>query len=57
MTTVCAAADGDIEVASLDREDFRRLIAESEATKKEIDHIAQERFKESLDLTRETDNA
>jgi len=57
MTTVRAAADSDVEVASLDREDFGRLIAESEATKKEIDRIAQERLKESLDLTKGRDNA
>ncbi|MFC1966211.1 ATP-binding cassette domain-containing protein [Chloroflexota bacterium] len=57
MATVRAAADTDVEVASLDRESFTKLISESEATKKEIDRIAQERLKESLDITRETDNA
>lgn len=57
MATVRAGADSDVEVASLDRESFTRLIAESEATKKEIGRIAQERLKESLDLAKETDNA
>ena len=57
VATLRAAADSDVEVASLDRESFTRLIAESEATKKEIDRIAQQHLNESLDLTRETDNA
>ena len=56
MATVRAAADSDVEVAALDRENFTKLMAQSAATKKEIDRIAQERLKESLDLTKETDN-
>jgi len=56
MATVRAAADSDVEVAALDRENFTKLMAKSAATKKEIDRIAQERLKESLDLTKETDN-
>ncbi|MFC2046733.1 ATP-binding cassette domain-containing protein [Chloroflexota bacterium] len=57
IVTVRAAADRDVEVASLDRENFVNLISESEATKKEIDRVARERIKESLDLTQETGNA
>ena len=57
MATVRAAADSDVEVASLDRKSFTELISESTATKEEIHRIAQERLKESLDLTKETDNA
>jgi len=53
MATVRAAADSDVEVVSLDRESFNKLITESEATKKELDRVAQERLKESLDLNKE----
>ncbi|MFC2006679.1 ATP-binding cassette domain-containing protein [Chloroflexota bacterium] len=57
MTTVRAASDRDVEVAALDRETFVKLIAESQATKKEIDRTTQERLNESLEITRETENA
>ena len=57
MATVRAAANSDVEVAALDRDNFAKLIAESQATKKEIDRIAQQRLRESLELTKETDNA
>ncbi|MFC2016169.1 ATP-binding cassette domain-containing protein [Chloroflexota bacterium] len=57
MATVRASADSDVEVASLDRENFTKLITESGATKKEIDRIAQQRLKKSLDLNKEMDNA
>jgi ABC-type lipoprotein export system ATPase subunit len=57
MATVRAAAGSDVEVAALDRENFTNLIAESQATKKEIDLVVQRRLKESLDLAKETDNA
>jgi len=57
MTTVRAAANSDVEVAALDRESFTKLIADSQATKKEIDRVAQQRIRESLDLTKGTDNA
>jgi ABC-type multidrug transport system ATPase subunit len=57
MVTVRAGAESDVEVAALGREDFTRLIAESKDTKKEIDRVAQERLKERLDLTKETDSA
>ena len=57
MATVRAAPDSDVEVAALDREDFNKLIGESKPTKKQIDRVAQERLRESLDLTKETDNA
>lgn len=52
--TVRAAADRDVEVLSLDRENFNKLIAESEATKKEIERIAQRRLKEIKDFTKES---
>ena len=57
MATVRAAPDSDVEVATLNREDFNKLISESKPTKKQIDRVAQERLKESLEITRETDNA
>jgi CRP-like cAMP-binding protein len=57
MTTVRAAANNDVEVAALDRENFAKLIADSQATKKEINRVAQQRIRESLDLTKGTDNA
>jgi ABC-type lipoprotein export system ATPase subunit len=57
MATVRAAANSDVEVAALDRDNFTKLIAESQATKKEIDRVAQQRLRESLELTKETDNA
>jgi ABC-type lipoprotein export system ATPase subunit len=55
--TIRAAANSDVEVAALDRENFTRLIAESRATKKQIDRVAQQRLEEGVDLTREKDNA
>ena len=50
MATVRAAADSDVEVASLDRENFTKLITESGATRKEIDRVAQQRLKKNLDI-------
>jgi hypothetical protein len=35
-----------VEVAALDRETFDRLVAESEATRAEIDQVIQERILE-----------
>ncbi len=57
MATVRAASDSEVEVAALDREDFNKLISESKPTKKQIDRVAQERLKESREITKETDNA
>jgi ABC-type lipoprotein export system ATPase subunit len=57
MATVRAAAESDVEVAALSREDFNKLISESEPTKKEIDRVARKRLKESSDLTKEVNNA
>ena len=57
MATVRAAPDSDVEVAALDREDFNKLISESQPTKKQLDRVAQERLKESREITKETDNA
>ncbi|MEE8413376.1 MAG: ATP-binding cassette domain-containing protein [Dehalococcoidales bacterium] len=54
---VRAAAGSDVEVSSLDRENFTRLITESEATRKEIDRVTQERLKARLDIIQEADNA
>ncbi|MFC2024792.1 ATP-binding cassette domain-containing protein [Chloroflexota bacterium] len=50
MATVRAAADSDVEVASLDRENFTKLITESGATRKEIARVAQQRLKKNLDI-------
>jgi ABC-type multidrug transport system ATPase subunit len=47
IATIRAAPDTGVEVAILDRETFTRLIAESEPTKEEIAHIAQERILEN----------
>ncbi|UCG10881.1 MAG: ATP-binding cassette domain-containing protein [Dehalococcoidia bacterium] len=52
--TVRAAADHDVEVLCLNRENFKQLIAESEATKKEIERVAQRRLKERKDFTEES---
>jgi ABC-type lipoprotein export system ATPase subunit len=41
--SVRAAPGEDVEVATLDREDFERLIAESQATRDELDRVVQER--------------
>jgi ABC-type multidrug transport system ATPase subunit len=57
MATVRAGADIDVEVASLDREHFIRLISESQPTKEEIDRTAQQRLRESLNHAKETDSA
>ncbi|MFC1870068.1 ATP-binding cassette domain-containing protein [Chloroflexota bacterium] len=57
MANVRAAHDADVEVASLDRESFRKLLAESEPTKKEVDRVAQKRLRESLDFGKGTGNA
>jgi len=55
---VRSAATRDVEVAALDRESFTKLLADSQATRKEIDRVAQRRMSESLDLTKEnTGNA
>jgi ABC-type lipoprotein export system ATPase subunit len=51
MATARAGSDSEVEVASLDRESFNRLMAESDATKKQIDQLAQKRLKESIDFT------
>ena len=47
IATIRAAVDTGVEVAALDRETFTRLIAESEPTKEEIVHVAQERIVEN----------
>jgi len=57
MATVRAASDNDVEVAALDRENFTKFISKSKPTKEAIDRVAQQRLKESLELTKETDNA
>jgi len=57
QATVRAAPNIDVEVAALDRENFTKLMADSQETKKEIDRVAQQRMRESLALTRGKDNA
>jgi ABC-type lipoprotein export system ATPase subunit len=47
IATIRAALDTGVEVAALDYETFTRLIAESEPTKEEIVHVAQERILEN----------
>ncbi|MDH4137454.1 MAG: cyclic nucleotide-binding domain-containing protein [Anaerolineae bacterium] len=48
IATVRAAPDTAVKVAALDRETFTSLIAESEPTKEEIVHVAQERIMENM---------
>jgi CRP-like cAMP-binding protein len=57
MAAVRAGADSDVEVASLNRENFTKLISESKPTKEEIDRIAQQRLRDSLNRAKEKDNA
>ncbi len=52
--TVRASADHGVEVLYLDRENFNQLMAKSEATKKEIERVAQRRLKEGLGFTEES---
>jgi ABC-type lipoprotein export system ATPase subunit len=47
MATVRAAVDTGVEVAVLNRETFTDLIAESESTREEINHVARERIREN----------
>jgi len=55
--TVRAAADSEVEVASLDRDDFTKLISESGAIRNEIDRVVQKRINERRDFGGGTDNA
>ncbi|MFC1917034.1 ATP-binding cassette domain-containing protein [Chloroflexota bacterium] len=57
MATVRAATDGDVEVASLERDDFNELMSQSKQTKEQLHRVAQERSRESREISRETDNA
>jgi ABC-type lipoprotein export system ATPase subunit len=57
MATVRGAPHNDVELAALDRDNFSKLIADSQATKKEIDRVAKQRLQESLEITKETDSA
>jgi len=47
IATIRAALDTGVELAALDGETFNSLIAESEPTKEEIAHVAQERTREN----------
>jgi CRP-like cAMP-binding protein len=47
MATIRAALNTGVEVGALDRETFTSLIAESEPTREQIGHIAQERIMEN----------
>ncbi len=57
MATVRAALDEEAEVASLSREDFNKLIGESESTRQQIDTVARERLRKSTEITGETNSA
>ena len=56
MATVRTPTEFEVEVASLTREDFAKLIGDSEPTKKQY-KLAQQRLKESLELTEGTESA
>ena len=45
--TVRAVGEASVEVVALDRDEFSSLIAESEATKVAIDHVADQRASEN----------
>ena len=47
IATVRAPLDQDVEVVTLDRDSFKRLITESEPTRKEISAVAEQRLKEN----------
>jgi CRP-like cAMP-binding protein len=47
IATIRAASETGVQVAALDGETFTNLIAESDPTKEEIVHVAQERIMEN----------
>jgi len=57
MATVRASGTTDVEVAALDKESFNKLISESELTKKAIHRVAQQRFEESREITKDVKDA
>ncbi len=57
MATVRAAGTTDVEVAALDRDNFNKLISESEPTKKAIHRTAQQRFQENQEITKDVSDA
>jgi len=52
IATIRAPLDQDVEVATLDRDSFNRLITESEPTRKEISAVAEQRLKENKSSNR-----
>jgi ABC-type lipoprotein export system ATPase subunit len=46
IATIRAVRESPVEVAALDHQTFNRLIADSEATRAEIDHVVQARMQE-----------
>ena len=46
-TTFRAAAEAEVEVATLERDAFKKLIGESAATRQEVNHIANQRLGEN----------
>jgi CRP-like cAMP-binding protein len=57
IATIRAAPYTGVEVAALDRETFTKLIAGSESTRAEIDHIVQERIRENIAGRKKAGNA
>lgn len=51
--TVRAAPETNVEVATLDREDFQQLVATSESTKAEFERVTDERVQEIESLGKE----
>jgi putative ABC transport system ATP-binding protein len=56
MTTVRAAGTGEIELASLDKEDFNQFVSQSPLTKEAIQKTADERFKSILNIIEEQEH-
>jgi ABC-type lipoprotein export system ATPase subunit len=56
-TTFRASTEGEVEVAAIEREVFKKLISESSATKEEINHVAEHRTLENHRTSRGTADA
>jgi ABC-type lipoprotein export system ATPase subunit len=56
MTTVRADGSGEVEVASLDKDSFDQFLAMSPATRESIQKTSNQRFKDILNITEETDH-
>jgi ABC-type lipoprotein export system ATPase subunit len=57
IATIRAAHDTEVEVATLDRETFDRLMAESEPTRTELDRVAHERMAQNKANRKTADHA